>query len=123
VKRRRRIDGLRRSGALMNPLAGSGMGAKQLRRRARDPAPHDASQFIVAAAQPLGLAFGELTASTPCRLTKSSAASQILRSLVIIIIVNPASRISSTETARSSRAATAPPISCYLQLTVYCIPA
>jgi len=62
-----------------------------------------------------------LTASTPCRLTKSSAASQILRSLVIIIIVNPAEPDQFHRNRRSSRAATARPISCYLQLTVYCI--
>src|SRR5438270_12262614 len=46
-------------GRLVDSLAGVGMGAEQLRRRARDPAPHDAGQFVVAGAQPLRFALGD----------------------------------------------------------------
>src|ERR1700693_910911 len=45
--------------ALMYLFAGAGMRAKQLRGRARDPAPDDAGQLVVAAFQPLRFALGD----------------------------------------------------------------
>src|SRR5262249_21739066 len=43
----------------MHPFAGLRYRPEQLRRRARDPAPDDAGQFVIAALQPFRLLFGD----------------------------------------------------------------
>src|SRR5437763_10337717 len=55
--RRDRPVNRRQFSRLVDALADLGFGAQQLCGRARDPAPNNASQLVIAAAKPLGFAF------------------------------------------------------------------